>query len=321
MNTQSRNLVKAFVAAGFPLAAIFGSQALAAAPDWAQVPAREVTLLYPGQASWEWVMTERDHSGAPKFREGKNCRGCHEGEQAEMGASIQKGGKLEPAPIAGKPGSLTLQVQVAHDADRLYFRLRWKGAPASGQKQDPEFAARATVMLGDAQVKEAPRAGCWGSCHDDAKGMASSAPNGEISKYLGASRSKLSRQGGGENYKPAADLQALLAQGTFLEFWQAKLNPGKPAVAASGYILDQRNAQATPSTRAEAYFANGEWTVVLSRALKAAGPGQKELAAGKAYAIGFAVHDDYASHRFHFVSLEQSLAIDSGTADFVARAK
>lgn len=322
MSTRSKSLVKKLAAAtGFVLAAAIGWPATAAAPDWTPVPAREIVLLYPGQASWEWALTERDHSGAPKFREGKNCKGCHEGEQAEIGASIAKGGKLESKPIVGKPGSLTLNVQVARDAERLYFRLRWKSAKANGLKQDPEFAARATVMLGDAQVKEAARAGCWGSCHDDAKGMASAAPDGKISKYLAASRTKLSRQGGDENYKPAADIQALLQQGTFLEFWQARLNPGKPALAASGYILDKRNEHASSSTKAEASYANGEWTVVVSRALKAAGPGQKELSAGKTYAVGFAIHDDFTSHRFHYVSLEQSLVLDSGTADFVPKAK
>ena len=302
---------------------IAGSASITAAQalDWAQVPAREVTVLYPGQASWEWVMTERDHSGAPKFREGKNCRGCHEGEQAEIGTGIVKGGKLEPTPIAGKAGSLAVKVQVATEADRLYFRLRWRGAAASGQKQDPEFAARATIMLGDQQVKEAPRAGCWGSCHDDTRGMASAAAGQDLSKYLAASRTKVTRQGGGENYKAAAELAALLQQGTFLEFWQARLNPGKAAQAVSGYILDRRHEQATPSTKAEATFANGEWTVVLSRPLKAAGPGQKELAAGRTYAVGLAIHDDFTSHRFHFVSLEQSLVIGGGTADFIAGSK
>lgn len=298
-----------------------GGLTAAHAVEWSQVPAREVVLLYPGQASWEWALTERDHSGAPKFREGKNCRGCHEGEQIEIGTGIVKGGKLEPTPVAGKPGSLTIHVQVATDADRLYFRLRWRGAAPSGQKQDPEFAARATVMIGDQQVKEAPRAGCWGSCHDDARGMASAVASQDLSKYLGVSRSKVTRQGGGENYKPAADLQALLQQGVFLEFWQARLNPGKPAVAVSGHILDRRHEPPTPSTKAEASFANGEWTVVLSRLLKAAGPGQKELAAGRTYAVGLAIHDDFSSHRFHFVSLEQSLVLGGGTADFIAGRK
>lgn len=322
MNTPGNGLLRKMTAAtGLVLGVTIGWPAAAAAPDWAQVAEREIVLLYPGQASWEWALTERDHSGAPKFREGKNCKGCHEGEQATIGASILSGGKLEPAPIAGKPGSLALKVQVARDTERLYFRLRWKGAAPSGRKQDPEFAARAALMLGDAQVKEAPRAGCWGSCHDDVQGMASAAQNGEITKYLGSSRTKLSRQGGGTSYKTAADIEALLQQGAFLEIWRARLNPGKAAQASGGYILDKLHIHATPPVTAEGGFANGEWSVVISRALKAAHPGQKDLAAGKTYAVGFAIHDDYSSHRFHFVSLEQSLAIDSGTADFVAKAK
>ncbi|MGQ0429475.1 MAG: ethylbenzene dehydrogenase-related protein [Gammaproteobacteria bacterium] len=291
------------------------------AVDWAKVLEKELVLFQPGQASWEWALTERDHSGAPKFREGKNCKGCHEGEQSDIGAKIAKGGKLEPAPIAGPPGGLGLRVQAAHDADRLYFRLRWKAGPANGKKMDPQVAARATVMWGDGAVKEAARAGCWGSCHDDGIGMASAAPDGKITKYLGASRVRLSRQGGGENYKSPAELQALIQQGTFLEYWQARLNPGRPAEAASGYVLDKRHADAQAFTRAEASFANGEWTVVLSRPLRSAAPTQKTLAAGKPYAIGFAIHDDYTDHRFHYVSLEQSLVLDGGAADFVVKAQ
>lgn len=291
----------------------------AAAVDWTRVPEKELVLFHPGQASWEWALTERDHSGAPKFREGKNCKGCHEGEQAEIGAKLAAGGKLEPAPIAGHPGSLKLTVQAARDAERLYFRLRWRPGPASGSKMDPEVAAHATVMLGDGALKEVPRAGCWASCHDDVMGMASAAPDGKRTKYLGASRLKLSRQGGGENYKAAADLQALIQQGVFLEYWQARLNPGRPAEAASGHVLDKRHRDAQASARAEATFANGEWTVILSRALRSNGPTQKALAAGKPYAIGFAIHDHHTDHRFHYVSLEQSLMLDTGTADFVAR--
>ncbi|MGQ0384394.1 MAG: ethylbenzene dehydrogenase-related protein [Gammaproteobacteria bacterium] len=174
-------------------------------------------------------------------------------------------------------------------------------------------------MLGDGAVKEAARAGCWGSCHDDAMGMAISAPDGRITKYLAVSRTKLSRQGGGEDTKSPAELQALIQQGTFLEYWQARLNPDRPAEPASGYVLDKRHRDAQASTRAEASFTNGEWAVVLSRPLKSAAPTQKALIAGKPYAIGFAIHDDYTDHRFHYVSLELSLMLDAGIADFVAK--
>src|SRR6187401_820161 len=91
------------------------------AVDWKSVKPREVQLFYPGQASWEWVLTAKDHSGATKFREGKNCKSCHDGEQPDMGKRIVTGEKLEPSPIANKPGGNTLEVRTAHDADRLYF--------------------------------------------------------------------------------------------------------------------------------------------------------------------------------------------------------
>lgn len=293
----------------------------ALAVDWAGVPEQEVALFYPGQASWEWALTEKDHSGAPKFREGKNCKGCHEGEQADIGAAIVGGEKLEPTPIAGKPGHLLLHVQAARDAERLYFRLRWTGGPPSGTKLDPDVASRVTVMLGTEQVKEAMRAGCWGSCHDDNRGMASAEPDSTRSKYLASSRTKLSRKGGGDNIKSDADLQALLGQGAFLEYWQAKLNPGQPAQPSSGYVLDKRHRHETPVSIAEATRSGNEWTVVLSGPLASGGPGQLALDPGKKYAVGFAVHDDFADHRFHHVSLEQSLSLDGGPADIVAKAQ
>ncbi|HQX24951.1 MAG TPA: ethylbenzene dehydrogenase-related protein, partial [Pseudomonadota bacterium] len=149
-------------------------------------------------------------------------------------------------------------------------------------------------------------------------GMASAPAGAEITKYLGASRAKMGRSGGGAAAKPDADIAALLAQGTFLEYWQARLNPGKPAVPVNGWVLDQRHEQQPTAISAEAEFANGEWSVVLSRALAATGNGQKALVPGKTYTLGFALHDDHANHRFHQVSFEYTLVLDQGTADFVA---
>ena len=290
----------------------------AGAVDWSAAPTKDVPVFHPGQASWEWALTEKDHSGAPKFRGGKNCRACHDGEQADIGKRIASGEKLEPQPLAGKSGSNTLKVAAARDDARLYLRLNWKPAASAGAPMDPGVAARVTVMFDDGQIKEATLAGCWSSCHDDAIGMASAPAGAEITKYLGASRAKMGRSGGGAAAKPDADIAALLAQGTFLEYWQARLNPGKPAVPVNGWVLDQRHEQQPTAISAEAEFANGEWSVVLSRALAAAGNGQKALVPGKTYTLGFALHDDHANHRFHQVSFEYTLVLDQGTADFVA---
>ena len=95
----------------------------ALAIDWSGVPGKEVVLFYPGQASWEWALTQKDHSGNEKFRGGKNCKDCHSTEEKDMGAKIVSGKKLEPSPIAGKPGSLPVNIQTANDGERLYVRL------------------------------------------------------------------------------------------------------------------------------------------------------------------------------------------------------
>lgn len=287
--------------------------------DWNAVKEQEVMLFYPGQASWEWALTQSDHSGAQKFREGKDCFACHKGEEKDIGALIVSGKKLEPAPIPGKPGSLPLKVKTAHDGERLYFRFEWQAPkPTGGKKMDPEVAARVTVMFDDGGVREATRAGCWGTCHDDAVGMASAPPGKEISKYLVASRSRVTRQGGGENFKPPAELQQLLKQGVFMEYWQARLNPGQPAQAADGYVLDKRHKHPSPAASAQAQFDGGKWIVVLSRKLKAGGDGRKDIVPGKTYSLGFAVHENHADHRFHYVSFERTLVLDQGKADFVA---
>ncbi len=160
--TQARHdeVVRVVAAACATMVMVLAS-AHATAIDFSGIEARKVELFYPGQASWEWALTEKDHSGAPKFREGKNCRTCHDGEQKDMGKRIVSGEKLEPAPIANKPGSITLEVRSAHDSQRLYFQLRWKPSPATGEKLDPAIAAHVTVMLDDggSRKQRAPAAG------------------------------------------------------------------------------------------------------------------------------------------------------------------
>ena len=58
--------------------------------------------------------------------------------------------------------------------------------------------------------------------------------------------------------------------------------------------------------------------MILSRKFKVDGEGRHNLEAGKVYPVGFAIHDNYAEHRHHYVSFEHTFAIDSGDADFVA---
>jgi Ethylbenzene dehydrogenase len=292
----------------------------AAAPiDWSKVQGKDVTLFYPGQASWEWVLTASNHSGATNFREGKVCTACHEGEQAQMGALIVSGKKLEPNPIPGKRGSIPLNVKIAYDAERIYFRLSWPDANQPGLPvMDPKYAIKATVMLDDGSVLEAVRAGCWGACHDDANEMASSVSGQDLKKYLSKSRTKITRQGGGTNYKSDEEIAAIAAEGGYLEYLQARANPGQEPSAVHGHILKAREEDTSSPVSATASLKDGTWVVTLSRPLASSGPYAKAIVPGKSYPIGFAIHDDHASGRHHQVSFGYSFVLGQGEADFVA---
>jgi hypothetical protein len=62
------------------------------------------------------------------------------------------------------------------------------------------------------------------------------------------------------------------------------------------------NGSAADNDSAEGVWENGAWTVVWTRKMNTGHPGDdKVLEDGKAYTIGFAVHDDNVTTRFHFV--------------------
>jgi hypothetical protein len=287
----------------------------ARAVDWNKVSGKDVTLFYPAQMSWEMLLTQSDHSGAGKFREGKNCAGCHEGEEKASGKLLVGDKSTEPTPIAGKPGFVMANVKTAHDGERIYVRLEFDPGQQPDAGLDKEFATKVAVMIDDAKVPEATRAGCWATCHDNLTRM----PSGgtvETTKYLTRSRVSMSRKGGAD-IKPAPELDKIRAEGGYLEYWQARLNPGKPAVVVDGTILEKRTENAAPAVTAEATESGTKWTVVFSRKMTAGAP-YKDFLAGKTYTIGVSVHAGHAAQRFHYVSLEKTLAVDTGKADFVA---
>ena len=71
---------------------VFVAGGAMAAPDWEKVPARKMTLFFPGQSSLEWVMNKADHSAVPDIVDKKRpCAKCHEGDANEIGDKIVKG--------------------------------------------------------------------------------------------------------------------------------------------------------------------------------------------------------------------------------------
>lgn len=289
------------------LALLLAGAPAAQALDWSTVPGKDVTVFHTGQASWEWLLTKADHGGAEKMREGKTCQDCHADEQAEMGQRIADGEVLEPTPQKADVPSLVVNVKAALDGDDLRVRFSWPATAGPG---------RVALMIDDGGVKEFARGGCFGTCHADLTGMPH-AGGAERSKYLVQSRTKIRRTGGGDALKAPAELATLLQAGTFVELWEAELPAGK---AEDGWVLEKRHERATPITRATAEKQGDRWVAEIARPLSASGKGVKKLAPGGGpYPFGIALHLGDDEGRFHLVSLEQTLAIDGGEADLVAR--
>jgi hypothetical protein len=266
-----------------------GGGALAAEPDWAKVPAKKVTLFYPGVSPVEWILKGTEHGGARGIRKGEACTGCHEEETADMGKKIVSGQKIEPSPIAGKAGSIPVSVQAAHDGTNLYLRMSWTQPPASGgRKLDADNAVKVGFMLEPNKVEGLPQAGCWATCHGDLRTMPGAKDDGRT-KY---------------------------AKGTTfdLAWWRS----GKGGTFGDGHVGDKRAMEGGKAlVNAVGKQAGNAWTVTFTRKLAGGGDGDVTLEPGKTYNFGFAIHDDWSHGRFHHVSLGYSLGIDA-KADLTA---
>ncbi|HEY5717537.1 MAG TPA: ethylbenzene dehydrogenase-related protein [Motiliproteus sp.] len=292
-----------------------GLSTSAQAVDWGAVPATEVGLFFPGQTSLEWIYSKRDHDGAARYKKRKkSCQGCHDGDQKPYGDKIVAGGDTEPEPLGGRRGFVQMQVQLAQEGGNLLARLSWpKAGGAAASKQDADNDTKVTLLLDDNSVEEFVAGGCWAVCHSDSKKMPAASGDGKT-KYLAESRTQMDKKdGGGDNLHGAGELDKLLGQGIFLEYWQAQLNPGQPAKAVNGYILSERSENAGSSLTATATENGDSWVVEFSRPLAASGT-QKALAAGKAYTIAFALHDQNTIGRYHLASLQYGLSLDGGAA-------
>ena len=318
--------------------------------DWSSIEAAPITLFYPGQSSMEWVMKGSDHGGKRAFMTGDRCFECHEDEEVDIGDLIVSGEKVEPTPIPGKRGSILVNIKAAHDADNLYMQFQWpdgEHAPipfADGGKMDTENQIKLAIMLttdseDDPKVEYAERSGCWQSCHHDVNYMPhqpdDAALSGPLSKrldlsdgftkYLKESRTEIEiagkdgkKRGGWDKLKSESEIQTLLENGSFMDLLRYKSGTGE---SEDGYILAERVMTGGQGVEFTGELKDGIWTVEMKRKLTSDQPGDISMALDQWYNIGFAIHDDYSSSRFHHVSLGLKLGFDDEDAEINAIAK
>lgn len=170
--------------------------------DWSKVPATKLSLLYPGQSSYEWLRSDAHKGASKETRRGDACTSCHDDPKEEQiqGNKIVRGNHpLEPLAkaIAGKPGFLDVTVQAAYDDKNAYLRFQYKSKdpgnhypayrfdgkewkPYGAQRLHPNAVAgktpavyenRVSVMLDDGKVPGFAQQGCWLTCHDGERDM------------------------------------------------------------------------------------------------------------------------------------------------------
>lgn len=312
--------------------------------NWSKANSREVTVFYPGQTSIEWILNGRDHGGARPFTKGGDrCVTCHDSETADMGNKIVSGEKAEDTPIPGKRGFIPVTVESTHDNDYLYMRFSWADGDhvpvpfAEGGKLDPKNPMKLAVMFGNDNVEYADRAGCWATCHHDAKNMphepdlktaqASEFANqidldGGVTKYLKESRTKIEvkgrrgkKRGGWDKMKSEADVKGLMDEKTYMDLVRYKSGE---AVVEDGHILAGRSMTGGQGAEFEAKLKNGTWSVVMKRKLKSDKAGDIDITKDGLINFGFAIHDDYSNSRFHHVSLGYKLGLDNDEAELNA---
>lgn len=275
--------------------------AQASEPDWDRIESTELILFYPGVASLQWVLgdirVDRErHSGARVFRMGDRCIECHledPDELPEIGAAIAAGERMEPSPIAGKPGSIRVTVKAAHHDDELYLKFRWRQPPAAGgEKMDPANPVKIAFMLDAGKVERADQGGCWASCHADVRGMSE-----------------------GDEARGKYVIGGSLAEGVFYDLLQWRSGENS---AHDGHVADVRVMSGGKALeKARGRLEGDTWTVVFERKFRGA-EGDIALQAGGVYNIGVAIHDDHAAGRFHHVTMGYTLGLDA-EADIVAR--
>lgn len=354
---QAKAAAAAAATAGQTATPAAGAQTPAAAPataapaaagsgggiDWSGIEAKTVSLFYPGQASYEWVMNGRDHGGArPFLKAGERCAECHLKEVKDMGGKIVSGSKAEATPIPNKRAAVDVRVQAAFDADNVYFRFQWPNAPhtpvpfVDGGKMDPKNAAKFAVMIAGSGVERVEQAGCWVTCHHDSRYMPD-APKPEalasspakdtidlthgLTKYLAETRAEIEvkgedgkPRGGGDKVLPKEQLAELPGKGILMDLLRYRSGD----TPENGAIVEQRVMTGGVDVMAEGGLDGDTWTVVLSRPLKSDKPGDVSLEPGKTYTVNFALHDDHTNARFHHVSLEIRFGLDVADAELNA---
>lgn len=265
------------------VATLCAGSAVAADPatiNWTSIPAKAVTLFYPGQSSYQWLRSS-DHPGAQMVTGGGACLTCHTGTEEKLGNKLVKANKLEPTPVDGKNGVIPLSFQVAYDNENAYFRAQWKTRNAYPGEAHPfvrfdgkEWKAygypkldavvqkgeqpgiyedRFSIMIDDGGVPGFANQGCWLTCHNGARDNPKFAGRTEVQAnalYQALKQNDVRKylpstrtdtDASWDKGKSPDEIAKIKAAGGFLDLMQWRAHRSNPVgMADDGYVLEYR---------------------------------------------------------------------------------
>jgi len=265
------------------IATLFTGPAAAADPatiNWSSIPAKTVTLFYPGQSSYQWLRSP-DHPGAQMVNGGGACLTCHTGTEEKLGNKLVKANKLEPTPVDGKNGVIALSFQAAYDSENAYFRFQWKTRnPYPGEahpfvrfdgkewkvhgypkldavvqkgEQPGIYEDRFSIMIDDGGVPGFANQGCWLTCHNGERDNPKFAGRTEVQAnplYQALKQNDVRKylpstrtdtDASWDKGKSPDEIAKIKAAGGFLDLMQWRAHRSNPVgMADDGYVLEYR---------------------------------------------------------------------------------
>jgi len=285
--------------------------------DWSKASQTEVTLFYPGVASWEFVNGDDHRLGGKEIKKGKkDCRHCHMSKEGELdlkaseiasgSMKMKKSHKLfEPDPLAGKKGVMKARVQAAYDSGSLYVRVEW-ASKGSGwlSKGSPD---RVSIQMNGAEPSFA-KYGCFITCHNDLNTMPSSPSRKEVSAspaYNGREDVRLYAFYAKKSWDGPRLSDRF--KGGLIDLKSIEFEGGK-ATGRDGWVFDDREWEENGSS-GEGTFSNGRYAAVFSFRLKSTDKFDANIAEGDVVPVAIAIHDEGAGKRKHFVSFPVAIGI------------
>lgn len=308
--------------------------------NWDTVPAKKVTLFYPGMASWEYLVSKDHPTGAdPVARGEKGCQDCHlkEGIVNIPADEIVKGKlrikskgiALEPVPPMGLSGFKELEIQAAYDTANIYLRLKWPSPEGAGFR-DPSLEAkglsdRVAIQL-NGNLKSFGKAGCFISCHNDMAYMPDSPTDSEIAAAPFYAKQKrkdvrhyayFTRSKGWSGLKREQDMERYLKSGGFMDLWVAGFK-GEEVVVSDESVFSDRSKDSSQDISAQGAWQDGFYTVIITRELAPKDQMDIQLKEGKGFYAGLAVYDNKNGNRKHYVSFPFNIMLGGRQADVTA---